>query len=64
MDKPPNDERRPHKRKQALYFPAAMLEEMVIEATRQGRPLSWIAQEAWRRARATLRQFPAATQED
>jgi uncharacterized small protein (TIGR04563 family) len=45
----------PDKRKQSLYFPKGMLEEMHAEANRQDRSLSWIVQQAWRLARAEIR---------
>jgi uncharacterized small protein (TIGR04563 family) len=45
----------PDKRKQSLYFPKAMLEELQAEAARQDRSLSWIVQQAWRLARAEIR---------
>jgi uncharacterized small protein (TIGR04563 family) len=45
----------PDKRKQSLYFPAEMLEELKAEASRQDRSLSWIVQQAWRLARAEIR---------
>src|SRR5688500_12084882 len=37
-------------RKQSLYFPEEMLEEIQREANRQDRSLSWIVQQAWRLA--------------
>jgi uncharacterized small protein (TIGR04563 family) len=39
------------RRKQSLYFPEGMLEEIEREAIRQDRSLSWILQQAWRIAR-------------
>ena len=48
------------KRKQSLYFPADMLEEIQREATRQDRSLSWVLQQAWKVARAQLARFPSA----
>jgi uncharacterized small protein (TIGR04563 family) len=36
------------KKKQSLYFPVEMLEQMQHEAERQERPLSWIMQQAWK----------------
>ena len=47
------------KRKQSLYFPEAMLKEIMGEATRQDRSISWIVQKAWRAARKTLLSLPA-----
>ena len=46
------------KRKQSLYFPEAMLEEIQAEATRQDRSLSWIVQQAWKVARSQLAKAP------
>lgn len=46
-------------RKQSLYFPEDMLEEIQREATRQDRSLSWIVQQAWKVARAELRRMPS-----
>ncbi|MCP4678649.1 MAG: TIGR04563 family protein, partial [Deltaproteobacteria bacterium] len=36
------------KRKQSLYFPEDMLNEITTEAARQDRSLSWIVQKAWK----------------
>jgi uncharacterized small protein (TIGR04563 family) len=47
------------KRKQSLYFPEDMLNEIRAEAERQDRSLSWIVQKAWKTARADLRKFPS-----
>lgn len=46
------------KRKQSLYFPEEALEEIQQEATRQDRSLSWIVQQAWRRARSRIAAIP------
>jgi uncharacterized small protein (TIGR04563 family) len=46
------------KRKQSLYFPEEMLQEIQQEATRQDRSLSWIVQQAWKAARAQLANMP------
>ena len=46
------------KRKQSLYFPEDMLQEIQQEATRQDRSLSWIVQQAWRLARARIASIP------
>ena len=35
------------KRKQSLYFPESMLQEIKDEAARLDRSLSWIVQRAW-----------------
>ena len=47
------------KRKQSLYFPEAMLQEIQSEANRQDRSLSWIVQQAWRVARGEIKKFPS-----
>jgi uncharacterized small protein (TIGR04563 family) len=47
------------KRKQSLYFPEDMLEEIQKEAMRQDRSLSWIVQKAWKIARDQIRKFPS-----
>ena len=46
------------KRKQSLYFPEDMLEEMQAEATRQDRSLSWIVQQAWKMAKDQIAKYP------
>jgi uncharacterized small protein (TIGR04563 family) len=46
------------KRKQSLYFPEDMLNEIQEEATRLDRSLSWIVQQAWRTARAQIAKMP------
>lgn len=46
-------------RKQSLYFPEEMLTEIQMEAQRQDRSLSWIVQQAWRRARAEIMKYPS-----
>lgn len=47
------------KQKQSLYFPEETLREMMREATRLDRSLSWTVQQAWRLARAEVQKFPA-----
>lgn len=46
-------------RKQSLYFPEEMLEEIQREAMRQDRSLSWIVQQAWKVGRADIRRMPS-----
>ena len=46
------------KRKQSLYFPEEMLNEIQDEAQRQDRSLSWVVQQAWRLARPEISKFP------
>ena len=47
------------KRKQSLYFPEAMLREIVAEAARLDRSLSWVMQRAWQVARKDIRKIPS-----
>jgi uncharacterized small protein (TIGR04563 family) len=51
-------------RKQSLYFPEDMLQEMKEEAVRQDRSLSWIVQRAWQIARDQIRKYPSINPED
>jgi len=46
-------------RKQSLYFPEDMLEEIQREAVRQDRSISWIVQQAWKVARGDIRKMPS-----
>jgi uncharacterized small protein (TIGR04563 family) len=46
------------KRKQSLYFPEDMLEEIMSEATRQDRSISWMVQRAWKVARKEITRMP------
>ena len=50
------------KRKQSLYFPEEMLNEIESEASRQDRSLSWIVQQAWRIARGEIMRMPSPTE--
>ena len=47
------------KRKQSLYFTEETLREIQSEAIRQDRSLSWIVQQAWRRARERVLKMPS-----
>jgi uncharacterized small protein (TIGR04563 family) len=49
-------------RKQSLYFPADMLEEIKTEAARLDRSVSWLVQRAWRRARGQIRGMPGSNE--
>ena len=51
------------KRKQSLYFPEKMLEEIKREALRQDRSLSWIVQRAWTISRDEIKKFPSVNDE-
>ncbi|APS00838.1 TIGR04563 family protein [Pajaroellobacter abortibovis] len=47
------------KRKQSLYFPESMLQEIKEEATRLDRSLSWVVQRAWKSARLEIKKLPS-----
>lgn len=47
------------KRKQSLYFPESMLKEIMNEAARLDRSLSWVMQRAWQVARKEIRKIPS-----
>ena len=46
------------KRKQSLYFPVDMLDEMQKEADRLERPISWIIQQAWKLSKDAIGHYP------
>ena len=48
-------------RRQALYFPSDMLEELTRESQRQDRSISWLIQQAWKVARTEMRRMPSTT---
>ena len=50
------------KRKQSLYFPEDMLQEIQREAMRQDRSMSWIVQQAWRVARGEITRLPSVNE--
>ena len=52
------------KRKQSLYFPAAMLEEIEREALRLDRTRSWIVQRCVRIALPELKKLPSINDPD
>jgi uncharacterized small protein (TIGR04563 family) len=52
------------KRKQSLYFPEAMLQEIKDEAARLDRSLSWIVQRAWKIARMEIKKIPSVNDID
>jgi uncharacterized small protein (TIGR04563 family) len=54
-----NPNRGSDKRKQSLYFPEAMLQEIKDEAARLDRSLSWIVQRAWKTARVDIKKIPS-----
>ncbi len=47
------------KQKQSLYFPKEMLGEIMSEAIRLDRSLSWMVQQAWRIARTEVSRLPS-----
>jgi uncharacterized small protein (TIGR04563 family) len=51
----------PGGRKRSFYFPDWMTREVVTEASRLDRSLSWILQQAWRLARAEMQRAPSRT---
>jgi uncharacterized small protein (TIGR04563 family) len=50
------------KRKQSLYFPEEMLEEIQREASRLDRSLSWVVQRAWQLSKDKLMEIPSINQ--
>lgn len=57
-------ERTTDKRKQSLYFPETMLEEIKAEAVRLDRSLSWVVQRAWKLAKGEIAKIPTVTSEE
>lgn len=47
------------KRKQSVYLPLEMLDEIQAEAHRQDRSLSWLLQHAWKLSREQIRKYPS-----
>lgn len=47
------------KRKQSLYFPESMLQEIKEEAARLDRSLSWVVQRAWKVSRLEIKKIPS-----
>lgn len=52
------------KRKQSLYFPESMLQEIKEEAARLDRSLSWVVQRAWKLARLDVKKLPSVSEVD
>jgi uncharacterized small protein (TIGR04563 family) len=48
--------------KQSLKLPVELVHEMRGEAARLDKSLSWVAQEAWRRAKEKMRELPGVSQ--
>ncbi len=55
---------RSDKRKQSLYFPKDMLEEVAAEARRLDRSLSWMVQRAWKLAKPEIAKFQSVNDGD
>ncbi len=58
-NKAPLEGSKSDKRKQSLYFPESMLQEIKEEAARLDRSLSWIVQRAWKLARLEIKRLPS-----
>ncbi len=50
------------KRKQSLYFPESMLQEIKEEAARLDRSLSWVVQRAWKISRVEIKKLPSVNE--
>lgn len=59
-----NDASKTDKRKQSLYFPESMLQEIKDEAARLDRSLSWVVQRAWKIARMEIKKLPSVNDVD
>ncbi len=59
-----NDASKTDKRKQSLYFPESMLQEIKDEAARLDRSLSWVVQRAWKIARVEIKKLPSVNDVD
>jgi uncharacterized small protein (TIGR04563 family) len=46
------------KRKQGIYLPDGLLDELKAESARTDRPVSWLLQQAWRVARKNIAELP------
>ena len=55
---------RSDKRKQSLYFPKEMLEDVAAEARRLDRSLSWIVQRAWKLAKPEIAKYQSVNEPD
>jgi len=58
----PADSSKSDKRKQSLYFPEQMLEEIQKEAQRLQRSMSWVVQRAWKHARREIKGIPGSNE--
>jgi uncharacterized small protein (TIGR04563 family) len=57
-----SDASKSDKRKQSLYFPEVMLEEIQKEAQRLQRSMSWVVQRAWKHARKEIKGIPGSNE--
>lgn len=57
-----SDASKSDKRKQSLYFPETMLEEIQKEAQRLQRSMSWVVQRAWKHARKDIKGIPGSNE--
>ncbi len=55
-----DNNRKPDKKKQSVYFPEAVLAEIEQEAIRLDRSLSWVVQRAWKVAKESIKKLPDA----
>jgi uncharacterized small protein (TIGR04563 family) len=51
------------KRKQGIYLPDGLLEELRAEAARTDRPVAWLLQQAWRVARKNIAELPTMSED-
>ena len=58
-NKPSVSDLRSDKRKQSLYFPEDMLQEIKDQAARLDRSLSWVVQRAWKISRHEINKLPS-----
>ena len=61
-DRKSGDPSKSDKRKQSLYFPEAMLDEIQKEAHRLQRSMSWVVQRAWKNARKEIKSVPGSNE--
>src|ERR1700744_4498979 len=59
-----SDSSKTDKRKQSLYFPESMLQEIKEEAARLDRSLSWVVQRAWKISRTEIKKLPSVNDVD
>lgn len=59
-----SNQRGSDKRKQSLYFPDVMLQEIKDEAARLDRSLSWVVQRAWKLSRLDIKKIPSVNESD